>query len=362
MKKRFYDVYPYPNLGKVVDGILYILDYVEYYIERPVKKVLDIGCGTGEYAIAAGRRYPEMEIIGLDYSSKAIEIANKLLKKEKNNNNNVNFICEDFLNYKPKEKFDYIICSGLIEETHWIRGFFNCIALKKLLKHDGMIGVNVRANYGIGEDVNVLKKIVDKLIKPGIDSIENKLEITKNIWNSVHEEHWLRKLISSDLIKSDTHLGALFVSDYFEIKDLFFMLDDLKSDYLKFVRFADEHLWIPEFFNLQFSKTITKKDMYELIAMIRRDIPCFEFFASPVLKEKDWKKDKLMTSPFGAIVENKFIFFDNTVFKFDGKRIMILKFLKESHTLDEIILEIREVEPIVITEFVEMMFKHKVLI
>jgi hypothetical protein len=41
---------------------------------------------------------------------------------------------------------------------------------------------------------------------------------------------------------------------------------------------------------------------------------------------------------------------------------MILKFLKEPHTLDEIILEIREVEPVVITEFVEMMFKHKLLI
>jgi len=131
---------------------------------------------------------------------------------------------------------------------------------------------------------------------------------------------------------------------------------------LKFVRFADEHLWIPEFYNLQLPKTITKKNMYELIAMIRRDIPSFEFFVSPVVKEKDWKKDKVTTSPFGAVMENRFVFFDNTVFKFDSKRIMILKFLKEPHTLDEIILEIREVEPVVITEFVEMMFRHKLLI
>jgi len=356
MKKLFYDVHPYPNLGKAIDGVLYVLDYVEYYIERPVKKVLDIGCGTGEYAIAAGRRYPEMEIVGIDYSSSAIEIANKLLKKEKSDIN-VKFICKDFTEYISNEKFDYIVCSGLVE-TCWDKQSLEIIS-ERFLKNDGMIGVNIRANYGIGEDVNILKKLVDKLIKPEIDSIKNKLEITKNIWNSVHEEHWLRKLISADLIKSDTHLGALFVSNYYEIEDLFSMLNGLK-----FVRFSDEHLWIPEFynFNLQFSKTITKKTMYELIAMIRRDIPCFEFFVSPVLKEKDWKKDKLMTSPFGAIIENKFIFFDNTTFKFDGKRIMILKFLKESHTLDETILEIREVEPIVITEFVEMMFKHKVLI
>ncbi len=356
-KKYFYDIHPYPNLGKVVDGILYILDYVEYYLERPVKRVLDIGCGTGEYTIAAGRRYPEMEIVGIDYSSMGIEIANKMLKKEKSKNN-VKFVCEDFVEYKSKEKFDYIVCSGLIEDkVTWNCRFLNVIS-KNLLKPDGMIGVNIRANYGIGEDIHVLKKIVNRLKKPGINSIESKLEIARNVWNSVHEEHWLRKLISADLIKSDTHLGALFVSDYFEIEDLFSILNNS----LKFVRFADEHLWIPEFYNLQLPKTITKKNMYELIAMIRRDIPSFEFFVSPVVKEKDWKKDKVTTSPFGAVMENRFVFFDNTVFKFDSKRIMILKFLKEPHTLYEIILEIREVEPVVITEFVEMMFRHKLLI
>jgi len=351
---HFYNTHPYPNLGKVVDGILYVLDYVEYYIGRPVKRVLDIGCGTGEYVIAAGRRYPEMEIVGIDFSSSAIEIANKMLKKEKNKNN-IKFICEDFFNYESKEKFDYIICSGLIEDRKWW-GMLDIIS-ETLLNPDGMIGINIRANYGIGEDVNVLKKIVSRLEKPGINSIEHKIEIARNVWNSVHGEHWLRRLISADLIKNDTHLGALFVSDYFEIEYLFGILNNIK-----FVRFADEHLWIPEFYNLQLPETITKQNIYELIAMIRRDISCFEFFVSPSLKEKDWKKDKLITSPFGAVLQNKFVFFDSTVFKFDSKRIMILKFLKEPHTLDEIILEIREIEPSVIIEFIEMMFKHKVLI
>ncbi len=42
---------------------------------RPSERVLDIGCGTGTLVVAIKRRYPDVEVVGLDPDPKALERA-----------------------------------------------------------------------------------------------------------------------------------------------------------------------------------------------------------------------------------------------------------------------------------------------
>src|SRR5690349_20780001 len=39
------------------------------------KRVLEIGCGRGDFAILLGRRYPKAEVVGTDFSEVAIQAA-----------------------------------------------------------------------------------------------------------------------------------------------------------------------------------------------------------------------------------------------------------------------------------------------
>jgi ubiquinone/menaquinone biosynthesis C-methylase UbiE len=77
---------------------------------------LDIGAGLGDLAIEIARRYPQLVIIGVDISQKAIEEAGK---KAKNNNiENVRFEFANAHNLPFKDMtFDLIVSHGSIH--HW---------------------------------------------------------------------------------------------------------------------------------------------------------------------------------------------------------------------------------------------------
>jgi ubiquinone/menaquinone biosynthesis C-methylase UbiE len=47
-------------------------------IEHRVERVLDIGCGSGEFAVALGARLPELRYVGIDVSTAAIRAAYQL--------------------------------------------------------------------------------------------------------------------------------------------------------------------------------------------------------------------------------------------------------------------------------------------
>jgi demethylmenaquinone methyltransferase / 2-methoxy-6-polyprenyl-1,4-benzoquinol methylase len=42
---------------------------------RPVERVLDIGCGTGELTRLVARRYPEARVTGMDFTAAMVEVA-----------------------------------------------------------------------------------------------------------------------------------------------------------------------------------------------------------------------------------------------------------------------------------------------
>jgi 2-polyprenyl-3-methyl-5-hydroxy-6-metoxy-1,4-benzoquinol methylase len=109
---------------------------------KPGDKVLDIGCGRGEFAIwAAGQG---CEVVGIDYSSAAIKIANKALsnqsdaiqkkvKFKKMNLNNLEF---------KNSSFDLVICTEVLEHIYPEEQERLLKQIKSILNPDGYLFVH----------------------------------------------------------------------------------------------------------------------------------------------------------------------------------------------------------------------------
>jgi ubiquinone/menaquinone biosynthesis C-methylase UbiE len=68
-------------------------------------KMLEIGCGTGEYTKRVARLFPEAQITGLDISEQVVSLARKKCKNLKN----ISFVVKSAYNTNfPKESFDII--------------------------------------------------------------------------------------------------------------------------------------------------------------------------------------------------------------------------------------------------------------
>ncbi|MBZ4683423.1 MAG: hypothetical protein PWP46_96 [Fusobacteriaceae bacterium] len=96
----------YENFSKIYDEMMEYLEYDEWLLlilnnfSDNVKKVLDIGCGTGELSIRLKR---------LGFSVVGIDISKGMLDKAKEKDRNIKFIQGDMKNFKLKEKFDAAI-------------------------------------------------------------------------------------------------------------------------------------------------------------------------------------------------------------------------------------------------------------
>tara|TARA_Y100000590_G_scaffold387310_1_gene460717 strand:- start:239 stop:1039 length:801 start_codon:yes stop_codon:yes gene_type:complete len=92
------------------------------------KKIIDIGCGTGQFAFLAAKKGAKVKAI--DYSIDAIKTA-----KKKFQHKNLEFMVGDALDIK--EKFDIIISLGTLE--HMDEPYYALKFYKSLLKRNGKI-------------------------------------------------------------------------------------------------------------------------------------------------------------------------------------------------------------------------------
>ena len=102
----------------------YSLLYMQYrYFIPPQKKVLEVGCATGELLNALN---PSIGV--------GVDISVKMIQKAKEKFPRFNFFTEDIGTLPLAEKFDYIVLSGTIGEIEDIQGFLE--ALKKFCHDD----------------------------------------------------------------------------------------------------------------------------------------------------------------------------------------------------------------------------------
>jgi release factor glutamine methyltransferase len=92
---------PRPETERLVDITLNSLEKI------PEPKILEIGTGSGCVSIAVSNKKPKANIVSLDISKDALELAE--INAKSNNCKNINFLEMDFLSEIPDDKFDILI-------------------------------------------------------------------------------------------------------------------------------------------------------------------------------------------------------------------------------------------------------------
>lgn len=82
------------RLGRFVSA------YVDY-LELPVRRVLDAGCGVGHWQAVIAKRYPDARYVG-------IELSEHLCKTR-------GFIQASVVDYRDRGRFDLVICQGVLQ-------------------------------------------------------------------------------------------------------------------------------------------------------------------------------------------------------------------------------------------------------
>lgn len=108
-------------------------DYIEFLIkqvwkiEKPVK-VLDCGCGYGFLGLALMPYLPEgSSYTGVDFAQNLLEQGKVLFERE---GIKARFVCRDFHDYQPAEKYDIVICQAVLRHLNEPEKF-----IKKMMEH-----------------------------------------------------------------------------------------------------------------------------------------------------------------------------------------------------------------------------------
>jgi ubiquinone/menaquinone biosynthesis C-methylase UbiE len=146
------------------------------------KRVLDMGCGTGEYALWYAMNGAGM-VKGIDLSDGSLKIANQ--RKAEGKIDNVEFVKMDILNPKlPDNHFDYTYSVGVLHHTgDPFSGFQNLV---RSTKPGGTVIVSLYNRYS--RRVLRMKQSLCKLL--GGDNIDKRVE-------------WGEKLFGRTLKKMD---------------------------------------------------------------------------------------------------------------------------------------------------------------
>jgi 2-polyprenyl-3-methyl-5-hydroxy-6-metoxy-1,4-benzoquinol methylase len=145
--KSFYDKNPFPgpyaisqlkNYGKYANPYISTIDS---YLENG-KTILDIGCGTGFISNLFALQYTS-SVVGIDFSN-GVNFGKDFAVKH--NITNVDFIKEDFLNFKCNKKFDVIICQSVL--NHMPDFDLAVQKIKNLLAPNGILLLGVYNKYG----------------------------------------------------------------------------------------------------------------------------------------------------------------------------------------------------------------------
>ncbi|MBI2031145.1 MAG: class I SAM-dependent methyltransferase [Candidatus Levybacteria bacterium] len=109
------------------------------------KKILDLGCGNGDLSIYLGKM--GAEVVGIDYSKDAINLAKKKLSVAGKIEGKVKFYIQDAKKIKyKKNEFDIIVAIDLFEHLYPEELEIVIRNISKILKKDGLLLVHTEAN------------------------------------------------------------------------------------------------------------------------------------------------------------------------------------------------------------------------
>jgi SAM-dependent methyltransferase len=115
--KNFYSKLRFPGpytMADIEHGGEYVVNrYLDWYDQQisDAELVCDIGCGSGFLTHWLAKRYPRVQFHALDFCD-SIDFA--MTFGHGNSITNVSYIKQDFLEWRPKNHYDLVICNGVL--------------------------------------------------------------------------------------------------------------------------------------------------------------------------------------------------------------------------------------------------------
>ncbi|MDO8647722.1 MAG: methyltransferase domain-containing protein [Candidatus Diapherotrites archaeon] len=178
--QEFYERFPYPDKRiETKENLQKNAEWIAKLAEKKIPelkgfKMLDAGCGTGEFA--CGFALGGAKVLGIDLSAKSIEKAKALAKKFRLENAEFrqrNLLSEEL----PEKSFDLVYSMGVLHHNPSPKEAFKKIS--RLVKPEGIIVIGLYNSFG-RFPVHCKRRIVELLA--GKDS-EKKLLLANRLFH-----------------------------------------------------------------------------------------------------------------------------------------------------------------------------------
>ncbi|HIK38414.1 MAG: class I SAM-dependent methyltransferase [Geminocystis sp.] len=314
--RRLYNTYPFPPdplLDEPPAGYNWRWHYQAAYNfctgikpkKREKIRILDAGCGTGsgtEYLILHN---PKADIVAIDISEKALEIAQRRLEKSgilKEFQGSIIFKQLPVESVSQLEgEFDFINCVGVLH--HLPQPEVGLKALASKLAPGGIFHIFVYGELGRWE-IRLMQQAI-ALLNDKKDDYKEGVRIGRKIFAALPENNRLVRR-ERERWAWENQRDECFADMYVHPQEIDFnintLFDFINSSGLEFVGFSNPQVWQLERLLgkdeelMKKAYSLTEKERYRLIELLDPEtITHYEFFlAKPPLPRYDWQDDDLL--------------------------------------------------------------------
>jgi SAM-dependent methyltransferase len=304
---KLYNTYPFPPeplLDEPPPGYNWRWNWLAAYNfctgQKPQKqdiRILDAGCGTGvstEYLVHLN---PEAQVVGIDLSAGALEVAKERCKRSGANRVEFHHLSLYDVEQLPGE-FDLINCVGVLHHlSDPIRGIQ---ALAKKLAPGGLMHIFVYGELGRWE-IQLMQKAIALLQGDKRGDYPDGVQVGRKLFSSLPENNKLVKYEKQRWAmenQRDECFADMYVHpqeiDY-NIETLFELID---ASGLEFLNFSNPGFWqlqrllskAPEL--IERAEKLSDRDVYRLIELLDPEVTHYEFFLGrPPVAKADWSAD-----------------------------------------------------------------------
>lgn len=151
------------------------------------KRIIDIGCGAGWLSNSISYLYKNKEVTGIDFNSVAVNRAAEVAKTMKLS---TKFYVEDLFNFKPEQKYDFLISIGVLMCTN------DCLrAIKSVIQNclteEGKIYIGLYHLHGRKPFLDYFKNLQSKGYSDE-DLLKEYGKIHSSLKDKTHLESWFR--------------------------------------------------------------------------------------------------------------------------------------------------------------------------
>ncbi|MGI8502949.1 MAG: class I SAM-dependent methyltransferase [Hassallia sp.] len=307
---KLYNTYPFPPeplLDEPPPGYNWRWNWLAAYNfctgQKPQKqdiRILDAGCGTGvstEYLVHLN---PHAQVVGIDLSAGALDVAKERCKRSGANRVEFHHLSLYDVEQLPGE-FDLINCVGVLHHlSDPIRGIQ---ALAKKLAPGGLMHIFVYGELGRWE-IQLMQKAIALLQGDKRGDYRDGVQVGRQLFSLLPENNKIVKYEKQRWAmenQRDECFADMYVHpqeiDY-NIETLFELID---ASGLEFINFSNPGFWqlerllskAPEL--IERAEKLSDRDVYRLIELLDPEVTHYEFFLGrPPIVKTDWSADDAM--------------------------------------------------------------------